>query len=86
MSRKKFDPNSLPEVDLEIPELKKKLTVRTQNSPLGLTEAFAFVAGLIARDELQDTEAGLNPKSPTHTVTHDADGKYRLKRLRFNAF
>lgn len=88
MNKNKFNPNpnpdNFPEVEIEIPELHKKLTVKTDGSPHSLTEAFAYVASLIAHNHLKDTEAGLTPKSPTHEVVHDADGRYRLKRLRFS--
>jgi hypothetical protein len=75
----------LPEREVEFTELHKKIAIRTDGSLRSLTDTFAFVSGLIAHEKLRDVEAGLNPKHPTHEVRHDADGKYRIKRLGFNA-
>lgn len=74
---------SLQETEIEIKELGKKITVPTDGSPRSIIAAFNFVSGLIARHELRDPSAGLNPPKPTHEVIGGEDGRYTIKRLRF---
>lgn len=80
---KRPDINNLTETEIEIKELGKKITVKTDGSPRSLIATFNFVSGLIARNELRDTSVGLNPPKPTHEIVGDEDGRYTIKRLRF---
>lgn len=67
------------------PALDKKVVVdipRRKKLNEAFNETAALIDTLLARRQLQDPEAGLKPRHPTHAIEQGPDNRYYLKALR----